>query len=71
MGDVACRGGFFSGLLGVGGFETQAVLLFQDGWDFNEFVTMGYDATAEAGTMSARTRRSSASVSSMAARSSF
>ena len=37
--------------LGVGGFETQVVLLFQDEWDFNEFVTMGYDATAEAGTM--------------------
>ncbi len=36
---------------GVGGFETQVVLLFQDGWDFNEFITMGYDATAEAGTM--------------------
>ena len=37
--------------LGIGGFETQVVLLFQDDWDFNEFVTMGYDATAEAGTM--------------------
>ena len=37
--------------LGIGGFETQVVLLFKDDWDFNEFVTMGYDATAEAGTM--------------------
>ena len=37
--------------LGLGGFETQVVLLFQKEWDFNEFVTMGYDATAEAGTM--------------------
>ena len=37
--------------LGIGGFETQVVLLFQEEWDFNEFVTMGYDATAEAGTM--------------------
>ena len=37
--------------LGVGGFETQVVLLFQQEWDFNEFVTMGYDATAEAGSM--------------------
>ena len=36
--------------LGIGGFETQVVLLFQDEWDFNEFVTMGR-ATAEAGTM--------------------
>jgi lipid-binding SYLF domain-containing protein len=37
--------------LGVGGFETQVVLLFQDEWNFDDFVTMGYDATAEAGTM--------------------
>jgi lipid-binding SYLF domain-containing protein len=37
--------------LGIGGFETQVILLFQDEWDFNQFVTMGYDATAEAGTM--------------------
>ena len=37
--------------LGIGGFETQVAILFKDEWDFNEFVTTGYDATAEAGTM--------------------
>ena len=37
--------------LGLGGFETQIAILFKEGWDFNEFVTTGYDATAEAGTM--------------------
>jgi hypothetical protein len=36
---------------GLGGFETQVVILFKDAWDFNEFVTQGYDATAEAGSM--------------------
>ena len=37
--------------LGIGGFETQVVILFQQELDFDAFVTMGYDATAEAGTM--------------------
>lgn len=37
--------------LGIGGFETQIVILLQNDWDFNEFVTRGYDATAEAGTL--------------------
>ncbi len=37
--------------LGVGGFQTQVVMLFQDEWRFNEFITNGYDATADAGTM--------------------
>ncbi|SDL75958.1 hypothetical protein [Aliiruegeria lutimaris] len=37
--------------LGVGGFETQVVILFEYLDDFEEFVTHGYDATAEAGTM--------------------
>ena len=37
--------------LGLGGFETQVAILFKDEWDFDEFVTMGYDATAEAGSM--------------------
>ena len=36
---------------GSGGFETQVAILFEDEWDFDEFVTMGYDATAEAGSM--------------------
>ena len=37
--------------LGLGGFETQVAILFKDVWDFDEFVSMGYDATAEAGSM--------------------
>lgn len=37
--------------LGIGGFETQVVILFQGDWDFEDFVTRGYDATAEAGSM--------------------
>ena len=37
--------------LGLGGFETQVAILFKDEWDFDEFVTLGYDATAEAGSM--------------------
>ena len=37
--------------LGIGGFETQVVILFEDAWRFNEFITHGYDATADAGTM--------------------
>jgi lipid-binding SYLF domain-containing protein len=36
---------------GIGGFETQVVILFEDEFKFLEFVTSGYDATAEAGTM--------------------
>jgi hypothetical protein len=37
--------------LGIGGFESQIVFFFQDDADFNDFVTNGYDATAEAGSM--------------------
>lgn len=37
--------------LGVGGFETQVVMLFENAEDFDDFVTNGYDATADAGTM--------------------
>ena len=37
--------------LGLGGFETQVAIFFKDVSDFDEFVTMGYDATAEAGSM--------------------
>jgi hypothetical protein len=36
---------------GLGGFETQIVVLLKDKWDFEAFVTQGYDATADAGTM--------------------
>ncbi len=37
--------------LGVGGFETKVVILFERQDDFDAFVTTGYDATADAGTM--------------------
>lgn len=36
---------------GIGGFETQIVVLFKDMDQFQGFVTNGYDATAQAGTM--------------------
>jgi hypothetical protein len=37
--------------LGLGGFETQVVMLFQTDRVFEDFVTRGFDATAEAGSM--------------------
>lgn len=36
---------------GLGGFETKVVILFENQPYFEEFITNGYDATAEAGTM--------------------
>lgn len=36
---------------GIGGFETQVVILFESKERFDEFITYGYDATAEAGSM--------------------
>jgi hypothetical protein len=36
---------------GLGGFESQLVILFQDGAKFRELVAEGLDATAEVGTM--------------------
>jgi hypothetical protein len=36
---------------GLGGFDTQLVILFQDGDQFRRFVAEGLDATAEVGTM--------------------
>lgn len=36
---------------GLGGFERQIVMMFEDEIGFDSFVTQGYDATAEAGTM--------------------
>lgn len=36
---------------GFGGFVSQVVILFQDDWTFQHFVTSGFDATATAGTM--------------------
>lgn len=37
--------------IGFGGFEHQIVILFETAAAFDAFVTNGYDATAEAGTM--------------------
>ncbi len=37
--------------LGIGGFESQVVILFEKAAEFEDFVANGYDATAEAGTM--------------------
>lgn len=37
--------------LGIGGFESQVVIMFEKTAGFKSFVTNGYDATAEAGTM--------------------
>ncbi|NVO55403.1 hypothetical protein HW561_06345 [Rhodobacteraceae bacterium B1Z28] len=37
--------------VGIGGFATQFVILFQTEGDFLKFVTDGYDATAETGAM--------------------
>ena len=36
---------------GFGGFDTQIVILFENAFAFNKFITQGLDATAEAGTM--------------------
>lgn len=36
---------------GIGGFETQVVIFFEEEEGFERFVLHGYDATAEAGTM--------------------
>lgn len=36
---------------GLGGFETQVVILFETTEGFKAFITNGYDATAEAGSM--------------------
>lgn len=37
--------------LGIGGFESQLVVAFEDGAAFNSFVTQGFDASANAGAM--------------------
>jgi lipid-binding SYLF domain-containing protein len=36
---------------GIGGFDTQIVILFENAFSFNKFITEGLDASAEAGTM--------------------
>lgn len=37
--------------LGIGGFESQLVILFEEASDFDRFVTQGFDASANAGAM--------------------
>jgi hypothetical protein len=39
---------------GLGGFETQQVILFESEWDFETFLAGGFDARAEAGAMVGR-----------------
>ncbi|MGB5834786.1 MAG: hypothetical protein WBG92_22760 [Thiohalocapsa sp.] len=39
---------------GFGGFDTQLVILFENAFAFNKFITQGLDATAEAGTMTGK-----------------
>ncbi len=36
---------------GIGGFESQIIILFENDADFKVFVVQGFDSTAEAGTM--------------------
>lgn len=36
---------------GIGGWESQLVILFESNTDFEKFADMGLDATAEAGAM--------------------
>ena len=36
---------------GIGGFDNQIVILFEDAADFTDFIKRGVDATAQAGTM--------------------
>ena len=42
--------------LGLGGFETQQVILFESDWHFSDFLRNGVDATAEAGAMAGSDR---------------
>jgi len=37
--------------VGLGGFDTQVVIFFENAFSFQKFVTQGLDATAEAGTI--------------------
>jgi lipid-binding SYLF domain-containing protein len=41
---------------GLGGFDTQLVILFEDGDQFEKFVAEGLDATAEVGTLAGEER---------------
>lgn len=40
---------------GVGGFDTQIVIFFENAFGFEKFITQGLDATAEAGTITGDT----------------
>jgi hypothetical protein len=41
---------------GFGGFDTQLVILFENAFGFNKFITQGLDATAEAGTLTGESK---------------
>jgi len=41
---------------GMGGFESQQVILFESDWHFADFLRNGFDATATAGAMAGRDR---------------
>lgn len=43
--------GGVGGAIGIGGFETKFVILFETPSDLDKFITQGYDATAETGAM--------------------
>jgi hypothetical protein len=36
---------------GIGGFDNQIVILFEDGGDFTDFIEKGVDTSAQVGTM--------------------
>ncbi|WP_299660675.1 hypothetical protein [uncultured Ruegeria sp.] len=43
--------GGVGGAIGIGGFETKFVILFETPADLEKFISQGYDATAETGAM--------------------
>ncbi len=43
--------GGVGGAIGIGGFETKFVILFETPADLDKFINQGYDATAETGAM--------------------
>ncbi len=55
---------------GIGGFESQFVIMFETPVDFERFITEGYDASADAGKMQGE-ERSTTEVQFTAGRSFF
>ncbi|AXT25915.1 hypothetical protein D1823_04550 [Ruegeria sp. AD91A] len=43
--------GGVGGAIGIGGFQTKFVILFETSTDLDKFISQGYDATAETGAM--------------------